>query len=247
MAGKMLRAVSFLASLLLASSAFAQSVVVDQFPLPFNLSAQSEILVQSLSVAGGTLYLSAMKPPGAWSPSQQYSFAQSFVPVAVSGLTRFLPLTNAKSDAGVALTATATGGAMGISRVAGTSLVLVGEATSSDIKTDSAAWDFVLPDSYIPGADIALSVNCNYSGAGTINANATSLIVVAYSESSVGIETVLAVSDAQLMPGSASVLVFTIAGTGLTPGSHVVVELTITVTSTSGSNTGQINSVSYGG
>lgn len=156
----------------------------------------------------------------------------------------FLPLTAAKSDAGVALTATSTGGAVGIARTAGTSLTLVGEATSSNAKTDKAMWEFVLPQTYIAGADIPVTVNCNYAGSGTITAISTTMTVAAYTEAN-GVETALTVSAAQQIPATATNLTFTITGTSLVPGQRLVIELVMLITTSSGANTGQVNKVSF--
>ena len=51
---------------------------------------------------------------------------------------------------------------------------------------------------------------------------------------------------AQQIAATAGNLVFTITGTGLVPGQHVAVELTMLITSASGANPGVIYSVSYG-
>ncbi len=166
----------------------------------------------------------------------------------VGGLTRYLALTNAKSDLGVPMTAAAgtPSGPVGVSRTAGTSLTLIGEATSgAAAKTDTALFEFNLPDSYVAGANIAVTVNCNTTGS-TITAASTTMTVAAYTEIA-GAEAALTVSAAQQIPETAGNLVFTVTGTGLTPGAHVAVELTVLVTTSAGAAHGIINSVSYGG
>ena len=62
-----------------------------------------------------------------------------------------------------------------MSRAAGTSLVLVGETTSSNAKTDKALFETNLADSYIAGANIAVTLNANYAGSGTPTAATTTL------------------------------------------------------------------------
>jgi len=207
--------------------------------VPF--TAANELLVQKYSVPGGTLYVSALK--SSTSVGASVSLAQSFVPSASGGLTRYLRLTDAKSDAGVPLAATAGSGVVGISRTAGTSLQLVGEATSASAKTDKALFEFDLPDSYVPGANIPVDVNCLATG-GTITAASTTMTVAAYTEVN-GVETPLTVSGAQEIPSTAADLIFTVTGTGLQPGSHVLLELTMLVTTSAGAGMGTINSVSY--
>jgi hypothetical protein len=136
-------------------------------------------------------------------------------------------------------------GTVGVTRVAGTSLVLTGEATSASAKTDKALWEINLPDSYKPGANISVAVNCLASG-GTITAASTTMTVAAYTETN-GVETALAVTAAQQIPSTATNLTFTITGTGLVPGQHLALEAVMLVTTSAGAGTGQINGVSYGG
>jgi hypothetical protein len=70
------------------------------------------------------------------------------------------------------------------------------------------------------------------------------MTVTPYSEVN-GVETALTVTAAVQITKTGGDLAFTITGTGLTPGSHITLELTMLVTSSSGANTGQVNSVSY--
>jgi hypothetical protein len=136
-------------------------------------------------------------------------------------------------------------GTVGITRVAGTSMALTGEATSSSAKTDKALFEFNLPTTYQAGANIPVTVNCVATG-GTITAASTTMTAAAYTEVN-GVETALTVSAAQQIPATAGNLVFTITGTGLTPGAHVAIELTMLVTTSAGAGTGTINAVSYQG
>lgn len=237
---KLLSALLF--ALLLPVAAFGQAIVLDQVSPPFT-SGKSELLLQSYAVPGGTLYISTLKRGF----SDPEAIAQTFVPSSQGGMTRNLKLTEAKADTGVPLTATATSGAMGVARTAGTSLQLAGEATSSNAKTDKAMFEINLPDSYVAGSNIAVTVNCNYTGGGTVTAASTTMAVAAYTESQAGAEAALTVSAAQQMAATAGNLVFTITGTGLVPGQRIIVELTMLVTSSSGANTGYVNSVSYQG
>ena len=241
-----LKALAVGVALLASPGAFAQSAVFDQYPAPFTQVGNSEILMQSYAVSGGTLYLTALKQAGL--DGRPIGITQTFVPVASGGLLRYLALTNAKSDLGVPMTAAAgtPSGTVGISRTAGTSMVLVGEATSgAQAKTDKALFEFDVADTYVAGANIPVTVNCNYSGT-VVTAASTTMTVAAYTEVN-GVETALTVSAAQQIPATAGNLVFTITGTPLTPGAHVTVELVMLVKSSSGAVTGQINSVAYQG
>src|ERR1700733_9821809 len=62
-----------------------------------------------------------------------------------------LSLLNFKNTTGATLTASAGSGILGISSTVGTSLGLVGEATSSSAKTDVGVIEYVLPSSYVAG------------------------------------------------------------------------------------------------
>jgi len=157
---------------------------------------------------------------------------------------RFLSLTDAKSDAGVPLTAAAgtPAGAVGVSRTAGTSLVLVGEATSASAKTNKALWELNLPSTYVAGANISVLVNAIVTGSGTLTAASTTITVAAYTEIN-GIEAALTVSAAQQFDKTGEALTFTVTGTGLVPGQHIAVEVTVLVTTSAGACTGQLNSI----
>ncbi len=239
-------AAALLSAALFPSLALAQALVFDQTPVAFAGSPPSELLLQSYGVAGGTLYISGLKAPGANGPF--IGVAQSFVPSSSGGLTRYLRLTDAKSDAGVPMTAAAgtPSGTVGVSRTAGTSLQLVGETTSSSAKTDKALFELDLPDSYVTNASIPVTINAAVTGSGTLTGASTTLTLAAYTEVN-GVETALAVSAAQQFSGAAANYTFTVTGTGLTPGAHIALEITVLVTSASGANTGVINSVAFQG
>lgn len=161
------------------------------------------------------------------------------------GPSRYLPLTSAKADTGVALSATAGSGEMGISRTAGTDLRLVGETTLASAATDKAMWEFVLPDTYTAGAAVPVSVNCAITGSGTLTAAECTMALAAYSETN-GVEAALTVTGGtQQITAAGGTLSWSVAGTGLVPGSHVALELTQVITSASGSNTGEVNAVWY--
>jgi hypothetical protein len=232
---------------LAAPPALAQTILFDQLNPPFTSSTgQAEILCQNEPVTGGTLYICGIRTGGV--QGQLNGVSQSFVPAAAGGLTRYMILTEGKSDLGVPMTAAPGTPATtpGVSRTAGTSLVLTGEATSgAQAKTDKVVFERNLPDTYVANANISFVVNCNYSGT-VVTAGSTTMTVTAYSEVN-GVETALTVSAAQQIPAAAGNLTFTITGTGLTPGAHVVFELTMLVTSASGAVTGQINAVSFTG
>ena len=242
---------AFIAAALLSVSPMAAiaATVTDVMPAPVpsasNTNGSSEFNIQSYAITGGTEYCYFLRQNG--QSGQPMGAGCNFVSSSANGLTRFFALTNGKSDLGVPMTAAAgtPSGTVGVSRTAGTSLVLVGEATSgAQAKTDKVIFETNLADSYVAGAAIPITVNCNYSGT-VVTGSSTTMTVTAYSEVN-GVETALTVTAPAsiLIPSTAANLTYSLAGTGLSPGSHIVVELTMLVTSASGAVTGQINSVS---
>ena len=234
---------------LLPCAAFAQATVIDQTPIPFTGGAQSEGFLQSYTVPGGTVDCLIVKPAGAPATGTgpiSLGAGCAYVPGGGGSITRYLILTEAKADTGVPLTATATGGAVGVKRTAGTSLTLDGETASSGAATDKAMWELNLPTTYVAGANVPVIVNANYTGAGTPTAATTTLTVTAYTEVN-GVEAALTVSAAQQFTGVATNYTFTITGTGLVVGSHIVIEVTMLVTNAASTNVGHLNSVAYQG
>lgn len=224
------------------------ATVEDQNPAPAPSPAanveMSDLLTQSLGVPGGTLYISTLCQGRDGGNGQPVAVAQTFVPAAQGGIKRSLPLTNAKSDAGVGLTASATAGAMGVARTAGTSLVLVGEATSASAKTDKALWEIDVPDSYVAGQALPVTINANYTGSGTVTAASTTLTLNAYTEVN-GVEAAIAgVTAAQQFGAAATDYAFSIPGAaGLVPGQRIVIEIVMLVTTSANAAIGQINNV----
>lgn len=198
----------------------------------------NQLVVSSVQVVGGTIYTTSVMNNGVIA-----STSSCFVPFGASPPQRYMNLIEGVSDAGVAITATAGAGAFGISRTPGTSLQLAGEATSASAKTNKVAFEFNLPDTYIAGNDIPVTVNCIVTGAGTLTTASTSMAIAAYSETN-GVEAALPVSGSQLFDKTGETLKFTITGTGLVPGQHVMLELVQVVTTSAGACTGFINSVS---
>lgn len=199
-------------------------------------------IVGSVAVPGGTIYTTATMNNGVIIGGT----SGTFVPVGAAGVQRYLNLTDVKTAAGVPIAATASTGIFGISRVDSTSMYLIGEAASGVAATDTGLWEFVLPDTYVAGANVPVTVNTSIAGTGTFTAASTMVKVDAYTEIN-GVETPLTVSAAQQFTAANTSLVFTVTGTGLTPGAHVVIEVTMTLTDVTGPLTGHVNSVSIQG
>lgn len=235
--------------LLFANLALAQTLLLDQVPSPSpsaSSNLNSELYTQYQTVPGGALYQGILKQPG--QDGKIVALAQTFVPGGGGGITRYLPLIEGHSDLGVPMTAAAgtPTGTVGVSRTAGTSLVLAGEATSSSAKTDKVIFEFNLPTTYVAGANVPVIVNANYTGSGTVTAASTTITSQLYTETN-GVEAAVTTSAAQQFTGTAANYTFTVTGTNLVPGQHVMLELTMLVTTSAGAATGQINSVAFNG
>jgi hypothetical protein len=157
--------------------------------------------------------------------------------------TERLSLLNFKNTTGATLTASAGAGILGISSTVGTSLGLVGEATSSSAKTDVGVIEYVLPSSYVAGTSFNVVMNANYTGSGTLTAASTTVVPTVYAEADAGTQgSNLVTTSAQQISGTAADYAFAVNGSGLVPGQRVLLEVSMTITSASGANTGQINS-----
>ena len=69
---------------------------------------------------------------------------------------QYLALTDAKESTGIPLPASATSGIFGISMTAGTSESLVSEVANGSTVTDTALFEFSLPQSYVPGTNFTI-------------------------------------------------------------------------------------------
>ena len=234
----------------LPSFASAQAIVTDQVPIPFTGGAQSEILLQSFAVPGGTVDCAVAKQAGAptTGPIPLGGAGCAFVPGGGGSIVRYLPLTDVKTAAGLPMiTGTAATTLPGIARSAGASMYLTGVATSGVTPaTTNMLWELNLPSTYIAGANIPVIVNVVVPIATDVTAASTTMTVTAYTEIN-GVEAALTVSAAQQIPiTTAANLTFTVTGTGLASGAHIVIELTALVTTTTGgASSVQVNSVAY--
>lgn len=199
-------------------------------------------IVGSVAVPGGTIYTTATMNNGVIVGGT----AGTFVPVGAASPVRYLNLTDVKTASGVPIATSAATGVFGISRADSSFMYLVGEAASGVAATDVGLWETVLPDTYVAGANVPVVVNTSIAGTGTFTAASTTVRVDAYTEVN-GVETPLTVSAAQQFTAANTNLTFTITGTGLTPGAHIVIEVTMTLTDVTGPLTGHVNSVSIQG
>jgi hypothetical protein len=200
-----------------------------------------EINIASEAVAGGTIYITTVRGSGNSDPA---GVSTVFAPLGAGGTTRRVKLSDVKTVAGVPVTAAAQANIFGLTFTPGTAEYLVSEAANSNTKTDVAAFEVILSDTYVAGTALNVIANANYViGAGTLTTK--TLAVAAYlvhdddTESST-----LETTAAQTITGSAADYTYAVTGTTLTPGARLVLTLTMALTETAGSNvTGRVNSV----
>lgn len=233
------------AASLFPTRAAAFTTLAEQAPINFTAAncGKGDALIQSLAITGGTLYTTIFSQQG--NPCSIVGGNTIFVPSSSTSATRYLAFALARNDVGTILTASSSSTTMGLSRTAGTSFVLTGVATSSNGVTSKVIFEFDLPDTYVAGAAIPIIVNANYTGTGGATAASCTIQPQVYTEIN-GVEAALAQPVSQQITGTAVSYTFSQSGVGLTPGSHVVLELTMLVTAT-GVLTGQINSVAIQG
>ena len=139
------------------------------------------------------------------------------------------PLTNFKAATGTTLPATAAGGEFGFAITLGASFALIGETSNNSSKTDDAIFEYVVPESYIAGQNLTVTVNCQVTTAGAPTYGTKTVQVKAYPVTAAG------VMAADIGPGAATALngtptvaqaiPFTITGTSLVPGQRIVFEV----------------------
>jgi len=165
-------------------------------------------------------------------------------------VTEYLPLLNWRLSSGQPLPAAASSAIFGLSYVPATAVKLLGEATSSDSKTDYAAYTLVVPNTYVSALNFNLIVNCHFTSSGT--STSSTIALAAYKLTSAGLVTSsenLVLTTAQTITSSAADYTFAINGApssgNLSGGTSLSVLLTGVCATSSGSNTFQINSIRY--
>ena len=161
----------------------------------------------------------------------------SFMPTTVSGLLSGtqIALTSGKNADGSGLTATAASGGFATALTAGTSEALDGEAAKGNTKTDTVYFEHVLPNSYVEGQNITVTVNAALTGTGT--AGTHTLTGHAYLLANNGtMSTDLVTTAAANITAAGADMSFTIPGATLVPGARVLIGVTTAVQETGGAN-----------
>ena len=206
-----------------------------------------EIMLSSLAVGNGTLYITTVRDEGNADPA---AVDTCYAPFAVAPPAHLLRLTKAKTTTGIPVNGSAPSGGFLIARTAGTSMNLQSETTSTSTVTDVVMFEFTLPDTYVAGAALPVIVNANYTGAGTLTAGFPTLSMTCSTFTAAGAQNAAQSVAAQVIGSSAAAYTFTVTAAqavnnGMAPGSRVMLVFTGIVNSASGSNTLVINSVRY--
>lgn len=205
-----------------------------------NIEGGKELQVSSYSVTGGTMYVSTVREGG----SDLTGVAQSFVANTGAQGVRRLPLTGARTVAGVMPTVAAQANIFGIVFTPGTAEYLVSEAANNNTKTDVIAFEHVLSDTYAAGTALSVIANAHFViGSGTLTTKTLACAVYRCADDDTEAATIETTS-AVTLTGSAADYTFAVTGTTLNPGDRIVITLTMVLTETAASNvTGRINSV----
>jgi hypothetical protein len=193
--------------------------------------------------ASGTLDVDALTP-AIDSLVRKGIVSTTLLPFADGVVAQPLPFAGFKNPVGTALAAAAAAGVFGNSITLGTSQFLVGEAAQGNTKTSVALIEFVLPPSYVAGANITVTVNCHHTGTGT--AGTKTIDLRAFKNASAGTQgSDICATAVQTISGTAADYAFTVTGTGLAVGDKLTLEITnvLQETGASASLTGRVNSV----
>lgn len=164
-----------------------------------------------------------------------------------SGIARAinLPINSARNSDGTALAATASAGKFGLDTgIAGAVTRLSSESATAATKTSTATWEFALPNDYVAGRDLTVTVNANFGGTGSALTKSLTMSASSIADSA-GTQTALTVSSAATLTNAAADYVFTITGTNLSPGQRVLLQAVIVLQENGGVNplTARLNSV----
>lgn len=154
------------------------------------------------------------------------------------GVVTTLRMAAMKTVAGLQMTGSASSTNFGLVYTPATGAYLIGTATSSGSTSNVAAYDFVLPVSYVAGTDITLKVACYYTNASS-TASVHTMAAAAYLNTAAGAQgTTLIATAAQVCPiTTAAYQTFVITGATLVPGSYLTLTFSAAVTNSGGAST----------
>lgn len=156
-----------------------------------------------------------------------------------------LPISAARNIDLTAIDATGSSTRWRTSASLGNPAFLLGPATTNGSNTATALWEDVLPQNYIPGRELTVTINALYSGTGTVGATRT-IDVAFYRLANAGtVGSDLVTTSAQQITTTGADYAFTVAGATLAPGDRVQIVAIGALQETGGTNplTARINSV----
>lgn len=158
-------------------------------------------------------------------------------------LVQYLGLLNFKNSDGSTIAAAASSGKFGIAITLGTSFALASESANNNTKTDVALIEYVIPDTYIAGTNLTVTVNASITGSGTLTTKTAE--IKAYKTAADGTQgSNISATGATAMTAAGADIAYTITGTTLSPGDKVVLSLTVILTETASSGmVANINSI----
>ncbi len=205
------------------------------------------------TVGGGTVTFTIVAPSNpvslwayGYTGATDWVMNQWSIKPVESGIARAIniPLLSGRASNSDALSTAGAVNSFGVSSTPGTSLYLIGANASSSTVTANALWEVTLPNDYVAGRDLTLTVNAYASGGGTLGAT-KSLTLTAYknTDSSGAQGSNLGPSAATLTTAAAD-YPLTITGTTLSPGDRVLFKLSAIVQETAaGTLAARINSL----
>lgn len=167
--------------------------------------------------------------------------------VAGSAAGRLALLAGRNADGSALVASAAAAGNFQISLTPGASETLTGEAAQGNTKTDTTVFEVALPASYVGGANLTVTVNASYSGAGT--AGTKTVAAAAYIANDDGTQgSSLVAAAAQTISTSNAPYTFAVSGATLAAGQRLLIKLTTVMQETGATSplTARINSASVG-
>lgn len=197
-----------------------------------NLTSAKEMTHFTKAVTGGTLHIVSVRDD-----SGPEGVAVTFTPTAVGTIPpKALHLSEASDAAGTPVVSTSpASGAFTITCTPGTSNILAGHSVQNTNLTDTAIWEYQLPDTYVAGANIAVTAYANYTGTGT--AGTCTLAAAAYLVAAAGTHgSTLIATAAQAVTGTNGAKSFVVTGTTLVPGDVLMFRFQLLITETGNVN-----------
>lgn len=206
--------------------------------------------VASFTGASGTSYVPSAKGQISVASAEDVRafLAAGFVTIVPGASPSPLALLEFKNTDGTTMTGSASAGKFALSVTAGTSEVLTGEAAQGNTKTDAAIREYTVPNTYVAGQALTVTVNTGYTGSGTVGAS--TIAVAAYLTSVTGTQgsSLVTTSATAISGATAANYTFNVTGTTLAPGSRLLIKVTLVTIETGGAATltGTVNSLSIG-